>query len=114
TPQSINLRMMTADTSAPMFLPRRIDTDAETAEPAIQKRAARIGQRAIDGIVDSLTELADLGLVKSATAEVRSYSMTPWFKLYLLNAEEAFLGFYPIIEHTINLGSDSINIWDLM
>jgi DNA-binding transcriptional regulator YhcF (GntR family) len=114
TPQSINLRMMTSDTSAPMFLPRRVDTDAETAEPAIQKRAARIGQRAIDGIVDSLTELADLGLVKSATAEVRSYSMTPWFKLYILNAEEAFLGFYPIIEHTINLGSDSINIWDLM
>jgi DNA-binding transcriptional regulator YhcF (GntR family) len=112
TPQSISIRMMTADTSAPMLLPRRLDT--ETAEPAIQKRAARIGQRAIDGIIDSVTELADLGLVKSATADIRVYPMTPWFKLYLLNAEEAFLGFYPVIEHTISLGSESADIWDLM
>jgi DNA-binding transcriptional regulator YhcF (GntR family) len=112
TPQSVSIRMMTADTSAPMFLPRRLDTG--TAEPAIQKRAARIAQRAIDGIIDSVTELSDLGLVKSATADIRVYPMTPWFKLYLLNAEEAFLGFYPVVEHTISLGSESADIWDLM
>lgn len=112
TPQSISIRMMTADTSASMLLPRRLDT--ETAEPAIQKRAARIAQRATAGIIDSVTELADLGLVKSAVADIRVYPMTPWFKLYLLNAEEAFLGFYPVVEHTISLGSESADIWDLM
>jgi len=40
-------------------------------------------------------ELADLGLVKSATAEARMHSIAPTFKLYMLNGREAFFGSTP-------------------
>jgi hypothetical protein len=45
--------------------------------------------------VDNVTELQDLGLINEAVAEVRVHRATPLFKLYLINNEEAFFGFYP-------------------
>ena len=54
-------------------------------------------------IVDSVTELGDLGLVSEATAQVRVHPAPPMFKLYLINNEEAFFGFYPVREHVIKL-----------
>lgn len=50
-------------------------------------------------ITESVAELADLGLVKTATARVRVHGSSPMFKLYILNRDEAFFGFYPIAEH---------------
>lgn len=112
TPDSLTIRLMMTDTSGPMAVPRRVETPA--ADSAIQKRADRIARRAVDGIVDSVTELQDLGLIKSATAEARVYQQTPWFKLYILNGEEAFFGFYPVVEHTINVGGEHVEIYDVM
>ena len=36
------------------------------------------------------------------------------FKLYILNRSEAFFGFYPITEHAVTLGGDSVAMYDLM
>jgi hypothetical protein len=44
-----------------------------------------------------------LGLVDKTTAEIRAHPAAPLFKLYLINNEEAFFGFYPVVEHVINL-----------
>jgi hypothetical protein len=43
-----------------------------------------------------VAELADLGPVGAASAQVRIYGGTPTFKLYILNSDEAFFGFYPL------------------
>jgi hypothetical protein len=43
----------------------------------------------------SVSELAEVGLVQSATAEIRSQPASPLFKLYIINGREAFHGFYP-------------------
>ncbi len=57
-------------------------------------------------IIDNVTELGELGLVTDATAEVRVHRAAPLFKLYLINNEEAFFGFYPVREHIISLGGE--------
>jgi DNA-binding transcriptional regulator YhcF (GntR family) len=112
TPESLSIRIMMCDTSAPMALPRRVGTD--TAEPAIRRRADRITRRAADGIADAVHELVDLGLIKSGSIEIRVHELTPAFKLYILNGEEAFYGLYPVVDHTIRLDSESADIYDLM
>jgi hypothetical protein len=65
-------------------------------------------------IVDSVTELGELGLVEKASAQVRVHPAAPTFKLYLINNEEAFFGFYPVVEHVINFGGETQAIYDLM
>ena len=49
-----------------------------------------------------------------ATALNSSRSAGPQFKLYLLNNEEAFFGFYPAIERTVTIGGDPVAIYDLL
>jgi hypothetical protein len=36
------------------------------------------------------------------------------FKLYILNRDEAFFGFYPIAEHTVTLHGQDVPMYDLM
>jgi hypothetical protein len=55
-----------------------------------------------------------LGLVRSADAQVRVHGIAPAFKLYLLNNEEAFFGFYPAIERTVTIGSQPVAIYDVL
>lgn len=112
TPESLSIRIMMCDTSAPMALPRRVGAD--TAEPAIRQRADRITRRAVDGIADAVHELAGLGLIKSGSAEIRVHELTPAFKLYILNGEEAFYGLYPVVRHAIRLSGESVDIYDLL
>ncbi|MGK5553978.1 winged helix-turn-helix domain-containing protein [Actinomadura kijaniata] len=112
TPESLKIRIMMCDTLKPMALPRKVDTD--TADDAIRKRAGRITSRAVDGIVDAVYELVDLGLIKSASAEIRVHELTPAFKLYILNGEEVFYGLYPVVRHTIRMNGGSAEIFDLM
>jgi DNA-binding transcriptional regulator YhcF (GntR family) len=112
TPESVALRIMLSDMSGPMALPCRADTQAD--DPAVRQRAEMISRRAIDGITESMRELADLGLVKSATAEVRVHSLAPIFKLYIINNEEAFFGFYPVVKHQVRIKGEHVAIYDPM
>ena len=68
----------------------------------------------LEPLLHSVTELAELGLVQSATAEVRSQPASPLFKLYIINGHEAFHGFYPVREHAVNIEGDTHNVSDLM
>jgi DNA-binding transcriptional regulator YhcF (GntR family) len=112
TPESVSIRMMLSDTTAPMALPCRAETAAD--DPLVRERADRITRRAIDGIVDSVEELSDLGLVQSASAEVRVHRAAPLFKLYIINKEEAFFGFYPVHKHSVSIKGKSTPIYDVM
>src|SRR5215216_5276931 len=111
-PESIAIRVMISDMSVPMALPARAETQSD--DPLVRERAERIARRAAEGILEHVEELADLGLVKSATAEVRVHSATPLFKLYMLNNEEAFFGFYPAVERTVAIKGEPVAIYDMM
>ncbi|MBW4720744.1 GntR family transcriptional regulator [Saccharothrix obliqua] len=82
--------------------------------PAFRARAAAIMRRLALAILDNVTELDTLGLVKDATAEVRVHPAAPLFKLYLINNNEAFFGFYLVREHVLSLGDQPQAIYDLM
>ncbi len=106
------MRMLVPDTSSPWTLPARVDDLADS--PAFRRRATRIMERHALAIVDAVDELGRLGLVASAAAQVRSYPATPLFKLYVLNRERVFFGYYPVRESKLELDGESTAIWDLM
>jgi DNA-binding transcriptional regulator YhcF (GntR family) len=110
--ESIRVRMLLSDLSVPVALPARAETRAD--DLAVRERADRITRRAVGAVVDQVRELADLGLVAEAAAEVRVYKSAPQFKLYILNNEEVFFGFYPAVERPVTIKGDSIPIFDLM
>jgi DNA-binding transcriptional regulator YhcF (GntR family) len=112
TPESIAIRVMLSDMSAPMALPASAETRSD--DPAVRERADRITRRAAGAIVDQVRELGDLGLVPSVNIDVRAHSATPLFKLYILNNEEVFFGFYPAVERTVTIGARSVPILDLL
>lgn len=111
-PTSLNVRLLLPDPSIPWSLPARIDD--LTDSPQFRERADRIMRRHAGGIVDTVTELHDLGLVDDARAEIRVYPAVPLFKLYVINAAEVFFGYYPVEKHDVTLDGERTPIWDLM
>jgi DNA-binding transcriptional regulator YhcF (GntR family) len=111
-PESLAVRVLVSDMTVPMALPCRSDTGGD--DPAVRKRQWRITRRAIESILDDVEELAELGLIKSATAQVRVHGAAPLFKLYILNNEEAFFGFYPVVQHDVTIGGEPVPIFDPM
>jgi len=111
-PESIDIRILIPDTRQPWAIPARVADLAD--EPAFRDRAELISRRHTDAITESVAELADLGLVKTATARVRVHGAVPMFKLYILNRAEAFFGFYPIAEHAVALHGEQVPTYDLM
>src|SRR5215471_21612199 len=111
-PESITLRILVPDTHRPWAFPCRAEDLAD--EPAFRERAEQISRRHTESITETVAELADLGLVGSASAQVRVHGGTPTFKLYILNDSEAFFGFYPLTEHTVALHGQAVPMYDLM
>lgn len=111
-PESIAVRVLISDTNVPLALPALAATGAD--DPAVRERAARITGRAAEGLIDQIRELGDLGLVRSVNVDVRVYSTSPLFKLYLINGEEAFFGFYPAVERSVSIKGKQTGIFDLM
>lgn len=112
TPETIAIRVLLSDMSVPMAVPARAETQSD--DPMVRARAERIARRAAEGIIDQVRELAELGLVRSATVDVRVHSAAPLFKLYFLNNEEAFFGFYPVVERNVVIKGEPVAIYDLM
>ncbi|MEV0436084.1 hypothetical protein [Nocardia sp. NPDC050413] len=111
-PESLSIRLLLPDPSQPWSLPARVDDLQDS--PAFRKRATKIMERHSSAIVGSVEELGRLGLVPTATAQIRTYPAVPLFKLYILNGEQAFSGYYPVVEHTIPLEGENVAMWDLM
>ena len=111
-PESLTIRILVSDMTRPMALPARAET--RTDDPAVRERAERITRRSIEGILDQARELGDLGVIPQVNAHARAHGIAPVFKLYLLNNEEAFFGFYPVAERTVNIKGEPVGIYDLL
>jgi DNA-binding transcriptional regulator YhcF (GntR family) len=112
TPESIAVRILVPDHSQPAAVPSAIDSPQN--DNAVRDRASRISQRNSEAIIDSVRELGELGLVRSATAEVRHHGTAALFKVYVLNNTEAFFGFYPVVRHTITIDHEPVPIFDVL
>ena len=111
-PDELRIRILVADLTVPVAVPSLADGGQDS--PAVRARSERITRRFNQAITESVEELAQLGLVKNATAEVRTYRSSPVFKAYIINGREAFFGFYPVVEHTVNVEGQPTSIYDAM
>ncbi len=111
-PDSLRIRILLPDLSKPLGLPA-LAPDGEDS-PDVRKRAERIVQRSTQAVVETVQELAALGLVQTATAQVRVYHAAPLFKMFLLNQSEAFFGFYPVLQHSVAIAGQPVEIFDPM
>jgi DNA-binding transcriptional regulator YhcF (GntR family) len=111
-PETIAIRMLLPNPTIPTGLPCRTDDLGD--DPALRARMERIMHRHTQAIKDSVEELATLGLVRQASAQLRVHQCAPLFKLYILNNDEVFFGFYPIREHTVLIGAESHSFYDPM
>ncbi|TCP57283.1 regulatory GntR family protein [Tamaricihabitans halophyticus] len=112
-PKSISVRLLVPDPSMPWNLPCTVEDRADS--PEFRQRAEDIMRRHTLAVVDAVTELGNLGLVEKASAEIRVHPAAPLFKLYLINNEESFFGYYPVREHVVSYTSGNTQaIYDLM
>lgn len=112
TPQDLKMRIMVSDMRMPMSLPVPVDPDRDPVPVA--ERMARITDRALESIVNDVRELEELGLIKSGSVEVRMHGISPVFKLFILNDAEVFFGFYPIVQHSVPVKGEQVEIFDPM
>ncbi|MGQ0573897.1 MAG: GntR family transcriptional regulator [Pseudonocardia sp.] len=109
---SVHLRVLVPDLTQPIGLPSLAPDGNDSAD--VRGRMSRIVERSTQAIVDTVSELAALGMIESGSAEVRSVHMAPLFKMYLLNGSEAFFGFYPVVRHNVAIAGAPVEIFDPM
>jgi hypothetical protein len=104
-PRSIRIRALVPEGQKPRTPPPSAKT--RKGAPGSRTGTHSVFEHHLESLLRSVTELAELGLVQSATAEVRSQPASPLFKLYIINGREAFQGFDPIGEQVVNTEKDS-------
>lgn len=111
-PNSITIRILLPDTGQPIGVPCRVEDLAD--DPDFRARITTIRERSIEAISESVGELVELGFLKKGSVELRLHRASPLFKLYILNGDEAFFGFYPVAARTMTLGGEEREIYDLV
>ncbi|KOU91532.1 GntR family transcriptional regulator [Streptomyces sp. XY533] len=112
TPASIRIRILVPDMAVPQAAPvRRKDCGDD---PRLRARMHDIMVGYTRSISDAISELSHLGLVQESTVDVRVHSGTQFFKLYVINNEDAFFGYYPIRPNKVVAQGEAIEIYDLV
>jgi DNA-binding transcriptional regulator YhcF (GntR family) len=104
-PRSIRIRALVPDDQKPRTPPPTVKT--RKGGPRSRTGTHSAFEHHLESLLRSVTDLAELGLVQSATAEVRSQPASPLFKLYIINGREAFQGFDPFGEPAMNIEGNS-------
>jgi hypothetical protein len=108
-PESFKIRMLLPAPENPRAFPIAIDP---AENPRVQERMVGVMRRHVEAIIDLVTELGTLGLVKDASVGVKVAKLTPLFKLYVLNGQDAFFSFYQVKEHVVNLRKKPVPVLD--
>ncbi|TDO62584.1 regulatory GntR family protein [Kribbella sp. VKM Ac-2571] len=111
TPESVTVRLLLPDLSQPLAVPSRAGSKPGD-DPAVRDRVAEIAHRSAGAIAESVRELGELGLVQKTEVETRVIPLSMMFKMYLINDEELFFGFYPVVEREVKIGNKDVSIFD--
>ncbi|MER6484347.1 winged helix-turn-helix domain-containing protein [Streptomyces virginiae] len=112
TPSSIRIRILVPDMAVPQAAPVRREDCSD--DPRLRARMHDIMVGYTRSISDAISELSHLGLVQESTVDVRVHSGTQFFKLYVINNEDAFFGYYPIRPNKVVAQGEAIEIYDLV
>ncbi|WP_045740714.1 winged helix-turn-helix domain-containing protein [Actinoplanes rectilineatus] len=77
---------------------------------AVPEHAAGLSHPHTDAIVAAVTELATRGLVRDATAEIRSHGATVLSTLYIVNRREVFFGLCPVVRGAVMVGGQVVPV----
>lgn len=112
TPSSITIRILVPDMSLPQAAPVRRPDGSD--DRRLRERMHDIMVGYTRSIRDSITELQHLDLVPETQVSVRVHSGTQFFKLYVINDEDAFFGYYPIKPNKVVAQGERVEIYDLV
>jgi DNA-binding transcriptional regulator YhcF (GntR family) len=112
TPSSINIRILVPDMAVPHAAPVRREDGAD--DPRLRRRMHDMMVSFTRSITNSIQELNLLGLVPEAKVSVRVHRGTQFFKLYVINQDDAFFGYYPIRPNKVVAQGEAIEIYDLV
>lgn len=112
TPSSINIRILVPDMSVPQAAPVRREDGADDPRLRIRMHDMMVGYTR--SISNTMHELSTLGLVSEAKVSVRVHSGTQFFKLYVINQQDAFFGYYPIRPNKVVAQGEAVQIYDLV
>lgn len=110
--QAVQIRLIVADTTKPMVIPALVDGKSD--DPRLRNRLRRIVRRATDSILDQVHELAELGLLREGSVQVRAIATTPMMKLYIINARECFFGYYVVGSRPLTIQGEPVEIYDTL
>jgi len=111
-PESITIRILVPDSTKPAALPCRAEDLAD--DVVFRERSHAMAQRHTEAIVDAIHELDELGLVGTGSVELRTHQLAPLFKAFILNREDLFIGFYPVVRRQVKLHNEPHDVYDLM
>ncbi|WP_345678074.1 winged helix-turn-helix domain-containing protein, partial [Streptomyces platensis] len=112
TPSSINIRILVPDMSVPQAAPVRREDGSD--DPRLRSRMHDMMVGFTRSIANAVHELSVLGLVAETSVSVRVHSGTQFFKLYVINEEDAFFGYYPIRPNKVVTQGEVVEIYDLV
>ncbi|MFE7666252.1 GntR family transcriptional regulator [Streptomyces celluloflavus] len=112
TPSSIKIRILVPDMSVPQAAPVRREDGVD--DPRLRRRMHDMMVGFTRSITNSIHELSVLGLVAETNVSVRVHSGSQFFKLYVINQEDAFFGYYPIRPNKVAAEGVVIEIYDLV
>ena len=112
-PESLRIRLIVPDLDR-LAVPFTV---ADPEDPRPLERLRGIADRCLDALTQAVDELRDT--ITDIGIEVRTTSMTPQVKLYVINGEVALRGWYVVHESPVKLprtdgtGTEIVPIYDL-
>lgn len=112
TPTSINIRILVPDMEEKQAAPVRKSDGKDDSRLRMRMHDLMVGFTR--GITNQVHELSLLGLVPETKVSVRVHSGTQFFKIYVINQEDVFFGYYPIRPNKVVVQGEAIEIFDLI
>jgi DNA-binding transcriptional regulator YhcF (GntR family) len=113
SPESIRVRLLLPRTDVQLAIPRNV---ADAQDPRPRARLQGLIDLHTGALMNGLASLSGRGFVKDVTVEVRVVPLTPVTKLYLINKQQALIGYYRIVENSVELAEDEglTTIYDVL
>jgi DNA-binding transcriptional regulator YhcF (GntR family) len=105
-PRRIAIRMLLPTESLVLPYPVALGDDTDRLTTRLRQRMLDITHEHSAALRRELRQLEAEKLVESASMEIRHVGLTPAFKLYLINGEQALHGPYEVIERPIVLDDE--------
>ncbi|GAA2062693.1 GntR family transcriptional regulator [Streptomyces albiaxialis] len=110
-PETVTTRLMVPSFEAKLALPRLKD-DPEADDPRPLQRLHSIQRTYLNAVVRSLQSLRRFGI--EVRTSIRTVRITPTSKLYLLNGNEALVGYYAITLNSADFKGERLEFYDVL